>query len=545
MSLDASQLLPSDPLESFKGPELFIGLVGPIGTNRDEIYTALNDSLHSYGYETKRVRLSSTLHEVDGLEWLPEIHGDEFTRIERHMRAGTKVREITGRADALAYFAVAEIRRLRAQSNEAEPNGLDWQSEPELLENTVQRSTAYVLDSLKHPKEIETLRAIYGRAFITISIHTTRSRRVTSLTDHLKTTKPNADHDGQLEQQATMLVQIDEKEEGTELGQKVRSAFPKADFFLNEKDTATIRKDVKRFLELLFNHPFRTPTIDEYGMFFAEASSWRSADLSRQVGAAILSDKGEIISVGFNEVPKAFGGYNWEGDQPDHRDFQNGKDPGTKHKNQMVAEIIHRMADSDLITSDNKKQEAREIASKITQGKETDLLKDIKAANVIEFGRSVHAEMAAICDAASRGVSIKGAQLFVNTFPCHICARHILASGISRVVYIEPYPKSLTTDLYRNQITEDSSEACSKVPFEAFRGVSPRQYQFFFKLQSERKDSAGQAVNWSEKTAEPRMQRYVLSYIALEQAATGEIIERLISKLSHEKDQLEALKPKH
>jgi deoxycytidylate deaminase len=46
----------------------------------------------------------------------------------------------------------------------------------------------------------------------------------------------------------------------------------------------------------------------EYGLFLAKAAALRTLDLSRQVGAAIFSDKGEIIALGANEVPKAGGG---------------------------------------------------------------------------------------------------------------------------------------------------------------------------------------------------------------------------------------------
>ena len=40
-------------------------------------------------------------------------------------------------------------------------------------------------------------------------------------------------------------------------------------------------------------------------MFAAKAAALRTLDLSRQVGAAIFSADGEIISMGSNEVPKA------------------------------------------------------------------------------------------------------------------------------------------------------------------------------------------------------------------------------------------------
>lgn len=55
----------------------------------------------------------------------------------------------------------------------------------------------------------------------------------------------------------------------------------------------------------------------------------------------------------------------------------------------------------------------------------------------------MHAEMFAITDAARRGLSVRDATLYCTTFPCHMCARHIIASGIRKVVYIEPYPKSM------------------------------------------------------------------------------------------------------
>jgi deoxycytidylate deaminase len=77
--------------------------------------------------------------------------------------------------------------------------------------------------------------------------------------------------------------------------------------------------------------------------------------------------------------------------------------------------------------------------------------------NVIEFGRAVHAEMAALMDSARRGVPVKNATLYCTTFPCHLCARHIVAAGIRRVVYIEPYPKSLAAQLYPDSIAVESA----------------------------------------------------------------------------------------
>src|SRR3974377_740241 len=54
--------------------------------------------------------------------------------------------------------------------------------------------------------------------------------------------------------------------------------------------------------------------------------------------------------------------------------------------------------------------------------------------NLIEFSRAVHAEMEAIISVARTGkAGLMGGTIFSTTFPCHNCARHIVAAGIKRV----------------------------------------------------------------------------------------------------------------
>ena len=74
--------------------------------------------------------------------------------------------------------------------------------------------------------------------------------------------------------------------------------------------------------------------------------------------------------------------------------------------------------------------------------------KNLKSWTCLEFKCIIHAEMSAISDAARKGVAIQGATLYSTTFPCHLCAKHIVASGIKRVVYLEPYPKSYANALH-------------------------------------------------------------------------------------------------
>jgi dCMP deaminase len=52
---------------------------------------------------------------------------------------------------------------------------------------------------------------------------------------------------------------------------------------------------------------------------------------------------------------------------------------------------------------------------------------------------TIHAEQNAICDCAKRGVSCIGAIAYVTHYPCIICCRLLLASGIKEIKYIEDY----------------------------------------------------------------------------------------------------------
>lgn len=52
---------------------------------------------------------------------------------------------------------------------------------------------------------------------------------------------------------------------------------------------------------------------------------------------------------------------------------------------------------------------------------------------------TVHAEQNAICDCAKRGVSCNDAIAYVTHYPCIICCRLLLASGIKEIRYIEDY----------------------------------------------------------------------------------------------------------
>jgi len=61
-----------------------------------------------------------------------------------------------------------------------------------------------------------------------------------------------------------------------------------------------------------------------------------------------------------------------------------------------------------------------------------------------EVCRAICAEQLAISEAARNGVNIDGSVAYITTFPCHICAKLLVSSGISEIVYDNDYPDELS-----------------------------------------------------------------------------------------------------
>jgi cytidine deaminase len=84
-------------------------------------------------------------------------------------------------------------------------------------------------------------------------------------------------------------------------------------------------------------------------MAHAYLAAMRSAELGRQVGAAICDSEGRLISIGTNEVPKAHGGYYWDGDNPDGRDWARGFDNSDRFKTSSLGELLKTLSGYNVL----------------------------------------------------------------------------------------------------------------------------------------------------------------------------------------------------
>jgi deoxycytidylate deaminase len=150
------------------------------------------------------------------------------------------------------------------------------------------------------------------------------------------------------------------------------------------------------------------------------------------------------------------------------------------------------------------------------------VLKGAFLTGTIDYVRAVHAEMAAITDAARNGVELAGSVMYTTTFPCHDCAKHIVASGLVELIYFKAYPKSLVADLYDDSIdiNKQRPEQGLKAHFHSFVGIAPSRYLDFFAMSMDRKTTRGEPVDFNAATATLRLPQYAPTPRAIAVAET-------------------------
>jgi deoxycytidylate deaminase len=511
------------------GNELVIAFVAAVGVNLAIAEEAVKRRLDLFGYVTEEVKITRNVLTKLDLAAAADFTND-YERIDRMMDIGTEARRQHG-TDVLAKGIACEIAERRKKPG-------------------FTSRTAFLVHSLKHPEEVRKLRELYPRGFYLIGVHAHPVMR----RDHLMNIRRMT------ESEAKLLMNRDKKED-VKFGQQVNDTFHLSDFFVgwggDDDEAAVIQgtlgawageppegdawqnrsrveASIYRFVDIIFGHPHKTPTFGEYAMFTAFTSSLRSADLSRQVGAVVAKD-GEIISTGANDCPSAGGGLYWPSFNPKSgeildankgRDYMRGFDSNRSEQDRLIRKIVEEVQKAEL---DPALIEALR-----------DVLGESPIRSLTEYGRVVHAEMEALLACARKGVSTKGATIYCTTFPCHNCAKHIIAAGIERVVFVEPYLKSKAFDFHKDAITisypqnegiDERGTRLSRddrVKFEPFFGVGPRRFFDLFSMTLgvgfpiTRKHNNGKAVDWSPEGKIPRLAMQASSYLQREQAAAEE-----------------------
>lgn len=161
--------------------------------------------------------------------------------------------------------------------------------------------------------------------------------------------------------------------------------------------------------------------------------------------------------------------------------------------------------EAKLISLGNKS--LSEVTASLSEDEFRHNFKHLRISNLIEFGRMVHAEMSALMEAARRGLAVQDGILVCTTFPCHMCARHIISAGIKVVYFIEPYPKSMAPEIYNDIIKIDACDDDVNVKgdhvfFQSYFGTAPKMFSRVFSMRK-RKDELGYSLDFDEEKAQP------------------------------------------
>lgn len=491
-------------MKSNQYSELVFGLTAPIGVDCSAIIQQLELQIRSHNWHPQLVNTSSlVLNESKFSSSREQETGLTAFRISAKQREYSEESEEDNHLTSLnAAITIWHIKNRR-----------DKQQKKCGEDGTF--GVVYIVNMLLDDKDSEQLRRFYGNAYYQIGITDSEENRRKNLDRLFKAEDFNTIKDQSFAREAAQRIDRNE----------IEKVFVNSDFFINASIIGS--NTIERFVDLVFGAPNISPTHSEYSMFMAFMASVNSADLSRQVGAVISSKHQDIIATGSNDVQKSGGGQYWPDDvykplveenfntYEDKRDASNGYDANAETIFQLSSEIA-----SALISFMPELSGVDENALAKTLRKKTGL-KDIT-----EFGRVVHAELSAIMSASRNGISVVGGHLFCTTFPCHNCAKHIIASGIERVEYIEPYPKSKAMYLHQDSISM-KEESSGKVVFSAFTGVGPRRFLDLFSTMGlgaakriERKTEEGKAIPTKRGSYKhPRIPVSLISQIFKEERA--------------------------
>jgi deoxycytidylate deaminase len=491
--------------------ELIIGVCAPIGSLRNPVIDEIERLLtQEYGYEIRKIKLSDYIEQFSSFtdEHRPG-QTPAYTQLMQKIEGGDKLRNEYGNT-VLAELAINDIHLSRHEVKETAT--LSFKTVEELKS----RRVCFIIDSLKNKDELDLLRDVYNDLFYFFCIFSPMHERKESLQNK-----------GLSRDESNRIIETDNFENES-FGQNVKDTFVEADFFVrvSQSNTVQLKDKISRYFNIIFESEIVTPLPNEIAMYEAKSAAGNSACLSRQVGAAITNEKGEIISRGWNDVPKYGGNLYKEGDLNDDRCKFAGVCRNDQTKDKLTTDILTNMIEDEYLQANlfqNKKIEKDDAIYKYV---EKIIRKSSKVKDLIEFSRSVHAEMHAIIIGSQlAGNKMVGGKLFCTTYPCHNCARHIILAGIKEIYYIEPYSKSLSLILHADAITEDEVSS-DKVKLLVYDGVAPRRYMDFFIMKRPRKDSNGKINLEMKGFFNPKNRLSLQALPTLEQQATHSLYEK-------------------
>jgi hypothetical protein len=238
------------------------------GGSFDVVILKARDVIQAWAQASSRELPTSGVHDLEAVEAFQDL--------------GDSMRYTTKDNAAVAKALIGQVRRTRAAKTGVGDPG-DAPVKPD------GKKRAYILDSLRHPAEVDLLRHVYQDAFVLIGVVCEEERRLSRVMRK---------YDNAGEAKAKRFMQRDAKALETH-GQRVSDAFHLSDFFLDntverfEKSGAEsafwdINEKLSRLIKIISHLEIVRPEISETAMHHAHGAAMRSACLSRQSRLSLL-----------------------------------------------------------------------------------------------------------------------------------------------------------------------------------------------------------------------------------------------------------------
>lgn len=401
--------------------------------------------------------------------------------------------------------------------------------------NDDKRGNCFVIDAFRNPAEVEFFRRRYDQFYL-VSLYANKSIRAKRFDKQLKENYIPVIDDEYFANER--FKWIDEKDWGE--GNRIRETHKQnvarccylSDIAVNNDENLyefdiNLFKKFLKYLALIISPGCIQPTKEETFMNLAYSLSLRSSCISRQVGAVITDKDGYVLGQGWNDVGHGQIGcgllcksdytnedsyfcsdiYNTyinkeslsECGIKDEEDAICFKDLLSQSKiSKKLRSIIYKgLPDmlsnkiSNVLSGRLPNNEVMELIEEITNHcDDSDLINDIASyitSNLkvkrLEYCRALHAEENALLQVASRGGNgVFNGVIYTTTYPCELCAKKIYQSGIRKIYYTEPYPNSISQDVFLK-------DGIEKIDIRQFEGVNALSYYKLYKSQYDRKDS--------------------------------------------------------
>lgn len=288
-----------------------------------------------------------------------------------------------------------------------------------------------VIDAIRNPYEAEFFKQRHAHFYL-ISVNTPNSERLRHLRESHKFTEAQINK--------LDIKEYPKKSSGKEMfiSQNLQKCIELADIHLNnptrEKFSDNELANQLYWYISLIKHPgLVMPTSVERGMQLAFTAKLNSGCISRQVGAVVTDSNFSIKAVGWNSVPegqipcllRSVDDLLAGGDKSSYSDYELNDSEFRK-----VLETTYR----GVIPINELKGRNFSFCFK-------DIYNEVEDEKNQVHTRSLHAEENAFLQIAKYGgEGVKGGVLFTTASPCELCSKKAYQLGISRIVYIDPYP---------------------------------------------------------------------------------------------------------